>query len=230
MVELGIGWGHIVPVEEPGFSVAVAAFLDTDPCRSQRAGLQSGLLPSSIVDPHTVLGSHLVRGTPTRPANVEILHLAEPAFRRGRSRFTGNAAGYYFRPVREISVGEPFVVDCEPFVSANVWGSVEPATHALHSPLGFVSGLLTFRRDVVLPSLPIVDGLSALAGATVGAIAAGPSSDGLGGRGSCSAGPSPARAFSVERALSPLIYIFSFPFNFILYSESLFSWCSVFFT
>ena len=88
----------------------------------------------------------------------------------------------------------PFVVNWDLFLSANMWGSVEPGTHVLHSPLGFVSGLLTFRWDVVPPAMPIMDGLPALASETAGAIAAGPSSDGLGGRGSRSAGSSPARA------------------------------------
>eukprot|EP01036_Dinobryon_divergens_P037027 gene37027-48339_t len=129
----GVGdWGHIVPVELPGLAISVGVFLDTNPCLSCRVCLHDGLLPSSVVDSHTVLGSYLVKSTPTRAANVEIAHRAESRFRNGRSRFTGHSAGYYFRPLRDIIAGESFVVDWELFVRANAWGDrLSPSTSAL---------------------------------------------------------------------------------------------------
>ena len=191
------GGNHIIPIDEPGFGVPGAAFLDTDPFRSQLGGYL-------CANPHTVLGGHLLRGTPTLPANVEIVHLAEPAYRFGRSRFTGNAAGYYFRPLREITVGEPFVVDWELFVSANMRGAVGSGTPALHNQLGLVSRLLTFRRDVVPPVMSVMEGLPALAPETAGVMSPGSSMDGLGGRRGGSSSPAPAHALSSEERAPPL--------------------------
>jgi hypothetical protein len=88
----GVGnWGHIVPVEAPGISVPIGAYLDNDPFLSRRVGADIVILPA-VVDSHSVvLGAFLVRSTPTTlDANVEIIYLAKQGFRNGRSRFTGN--------------------------------------------------------------------------------------------------------------------------------------------
>ena len=69
--------------------------------------------------------------------------------------------------MRDIAVGEPFVMDWELFVSANRWGdSVPPTVLSLTCLLGMacVPGILTFRREVVPPPLPTVEGLPALVG------------------------------------------------------------------
>jgi hypothetical protein len=99
----GGDWGHLVPVEAPGIAVQVGAYLDTHPFLSDREG--------TLVDPCSALGAYLVKSTPSLSANTDIVHLAEREFRNGRSRFTGNGAGYYFRALRDIVAGEPFIVD-----------------------------------------------------------------------------------------------------------------------
>ena len=153
----GGDWGHLVPVEAPGIVAQVGAYLDTHPFLSGREG--------ALVDPCSALGAYLVKSTPSLSANTDIVHLAEREFRNGRSRFTGNGAGYYFRALRDIVVGEPFIVDWELFVCANRWSDNSGSSTGLSltGPLTFVPGLLSFRRDAVVPpTVPILEGLPAV--------------------------------------------------------------------
>jgi hypothetical protein len=195
-------WGHIIPVEMPGLSVPVDAYLDTDPGLSQQiADANAGLILPLSVLPGTVLGSYLLKATPLRIANVEIVNLAGQ-FRRGGPRFTGNAAGYYFRPVRDIAAGESFIVDWEFFVQANQWEAVSPESVGRSGPLGQVSGLLTFRRVLVPAAVPAVDmvvppvasvmeGLPALGRDVTGSMSPSSGNGGLGDRGGRSSSPTP---------------------------------------